>query len=69
MVPVRLFVRLRWPCRGPAGQPGLSVAGDNLGVVRYAAGAGRLRRPALCVVLERPLSDLAARGLRVTWQA
>eukprot|EP00969_Alexandrium_andersonii_P019612 856040-Alexandrium_andersonii.AAC.1 len=53
----------------PEGQAGLSIAGGNLGVVRYAAGAGRLRRPALCVILERPLSDLAAWGLRVTWQA
>eukprot|EP00969_Alexandrium_andersonii_P212532 9384819-Alexandrium_andersonii.AAC.1 len=50
-------------------RPGLSIAGGNLGVVRHAAGAGRLRRPALCVILERPLSDLAPRGLRVAWQA
>eukprot|EP00969_Alexandrium_andersonii_P177197 7835859-Alexandrium_andersonii.AAC.1 len=46
-----------------------TIVGDNLGVVRYAAAAGRLRRAPLCAVLEGPLGDASARGVHIAWQA
>ena len=52
--------------------PGASTArivGDNLAVIRYGAGTGRFRRPALQAQLEQGLGPLAVRGWTLSWQA
>ena len=45
------------------------VVGDNLAVIRYGAGTGRFRRPALQAQLEQGLGPLAVRGWSLSWQA
>ena len=43
--------------------------GDNLTIVRYGAGQGRLHKVELQGVLEQPLSELAAAGRHCEWLA
>eukprot|EP00974_Lingulodinium_polyedra_P056063 5391350-Lingulodinium_polyedra.AAC.1 len=57
---------LRHP-RTPAG-PSL-LSGDNIGIVRYAAGTARLSEPSLHGILDSPLGILACSGQRITWMA
>eukprot|EP00974_Lingulodinium_polyedra_P096980 9399343-Lingulodinium_polyedra.AAC.1 len=45
------------------------VSGDNIGIVRYAAGTARLSEPALHGILDPPLGTLACGNRRVTWMA
>jgi len=45
------------------------IIGDNLAVVRYCAGQGGLRRPALQALLEAPLASAYASGWQVEWVA
>ena len=45
------------------------IIGDNTGVVRYGAGAARLRRPGMQAHLDAPLEDAAEAGWRLYWQA
>ena len=45
------------------------VVGDNLAVIRYGAGTGRFRRPALQAQMEQGLGPLATRGWSLSWQA
>ena len=45
------------------------VVGDNLPVVRYAADAGRLRRPHLHPILDGPLAARACTGRETRWLA
>ena len=45
------------------------VSGDNLAVVRYAAGVGRLRREAMFARLDGRLGSLLSRGWHMAWRA
>ena len=45
------------------------VSGDNLAVVRYCAGAGRLRKEAMYARLDYRLGALLARGWHIEWRA
>eukprot|EP00974_Lingulodinium_polyedra_P005492 518254-Lingulodinium_polyedra.AAC.1 len=45
------------------------IAGDNIGIVRYAAGTARLSDPSLHGILDSPLGTLACSSRRVTWVA
>ena len=45
------------------------VAGGNLAVLRYCAHVGRMRRPTLQALLERPLGDVFARKWSAEWSA
>ena len=45
------------------------VVGDNLPVLRYGAGAGRLRRPATYAAIAGPLAALTADGWTLDWTA
>ena len=45
------------------------VSGDNLAVVRYCAGTGRLRREAMYARLDYRLGALLSRGWRLEWRA
>ena len=45
------------------------VLGDNLAVVRYGAGHGRLHRPAMQSLLEQPLARAALAGWGLEWVA
>ena len=45
------------------------VVGDNLPVLQYGAGAGRLRRPAMYAAIAGPLAALAADGWTLDWTA
>eukprot|EP00974_Lingulodinium_polyedra_P104147 10079723-Lingulodinium_polyedra.AAC.1 len=45
------------------------ISGDNIGIVRYAAGTARLSDPSLHGVLDSPLGILACSSRRVTWMA
>ena len=45
------------------------MAGDNLAVVRYCAGTGRLRRPELHALLDPGLNAAAAAGRAPEWAA
>ena len=45
------------------------ICGDNLGVIRYCAGAGRATRPEIHEILDQALGDAAARGITITWEA
>eukprot|EP00974_Lingulodinium_polyedra_P065855 6370054-Lingulodinium_polyedra.AAC.1 len=57
---------LRTP-HAPSGST--TISGDNIGIVRYAAGTARLSEPSLHGVLGSPLGALACSGRRVTWMA
>eukprot|EP00969_Alexandrium_andersonii_P136647 6045314-Alexandrium_andersonii.AAC.1 len=50
---------------GPSAERSLAVVGGTLGVARYAAAAGRLRRAPLHAVLEGTLGGAAVRGLDI----
>ena len=43
--------------------------GDNLAVIRYCAGAARLKRVNMQAHLEPNLAAVLARGWQLTWQA
>ena len=45
------------------------ISGDNLAVVRYGAGLGRLRRDAMFSRLDGRLGALLCRGWTLTWRA
>eukprot|EP00974_Lingulodinium_polyedra_P027409 2648746-Lingulodinium_polyedra.AAC.1 len=45
------------------------VSGDNIGIVRYAAGTARLSEASLHGVLDPPLGTLACSNRLVTWMA
>jgi hypothetical protein len=45
------------------------VTGDNLQVIRYAAGVSRFARPYLQAPLDAGLQSLARLGFQVQWQA
>ena len=46
-----------------------ALAGDNLAVVRYCCGYGRLRRPAMQQLLDPRLGAARERGWVLEWQA
>eukprot|EP00974_Lingulodinium_polyedra_P054396 5229759-Lingulodinium_polyedra.AAC.1 len=46
-----------------------TLVGDNLGVVRYCANAGRSHDPVLHGILDGPLGHAACRARRIHWQA
>eukprot|EP00974_Lingulodinium_polyedra_P054646 5257027-Lingulodinium_polyedra.AAC.1 len=48
---------------------GTLLSGDNLGVVRFCAGTGRLTEPELHGILDRELGRLAATGRPTSWIA
>ena len=45
------------------------ISGDNLAVVRYGAGLGRLRREAMFSRLDGRIGALLSRGWQLTWRA
>eukprot|EP00974_Lingulodinium_polyedra_P097396 9439586-Lingulodinium_polyedra.AAC.1 len=45
------------------------LSGDNLGIVRFCAGTGRLTEPELHGILDRELGHLAATGRPARWIA
>ena len=45
------------------------VVGDNLAVVRFGAGAARLRRPAMHGLISPPLGHLEGAGWTLEWRA
>ena len=45
----------------------LGVLGDNLPIVRYGAGTGRLRRQELDGLLAQPVAQLLAVGVDIDW--
>eukprot|EP00974_Lingulodinium_polyedra_P128577 11206650-Lingulodinium_polyedra.AAC.1 len=56
--------------RAPQAPVGPSlVSGDNIGIVRYAAGTARLSDPSLHGILDSPLGTLACSSRRITWMA
>ena len=47
----------------------IGVVGNNLPVIRLAAGNGRVRTPGIWEILEAPLSHVATHNWRVSWYA
>ena len=55
--------------RTDANRRAARVVGENLAVVRYGAGTGRLQRPILQAQMELAMDPLAQRGWALQWQA
>ena len=53
-----------------AGHPGrIQIVGDNLPILRMAAGNGRIRKPHIWQILEEPLLHAAVQGWDCEWIA
>ena len=58
-----LLAELRVPTRAAR------IVGDNLAVVRFGAGTGRLRRPQMQAQIDQSLAHVHAAGWRLQWIA
>ena len=63
----RLALRIARDIRPDAGP--LPILGDNLPIIRYAAGLARTSRPEVHALLDPPLADMACLGQVPHWEA